>query len=80
MKPSVLVEGYTKHLNVVAFIKLIREATGGGLALTKGRVDGLLEGKPFRLAFGSQLSADYFSEAATNLGAIVRKPCEDASA
>ncbi len=71
MKTSVTVAGYSRKLSAVAFIKLIRQATGDSLALTKHRVDGLLEGKPFRLEFENEESARRFSDEAARMGATI---------
>jgi hypothetical protein len=66
----VRVHGYTRRMNVIEFVKLIRNATGRGLNSTKRDVDDLLAGTPFELAFPSGTVAARFCEDASALGAL----------
>jgi len=73
MSIAVSVHGYTRRLNVIAFVKLIRKATGESLAPAKGRVDNLLAGEPFEIVFPDDETAASFHEAATALGAVATR-------
>lgn len=75
MSTVLLVTGYERRLNVIAFVKLIQRMTGSTVAPAKDRVDALLEGQPSELSFADDASADEFSRAAKDIGAAVgRKP------
>ena len=71
--PSVMVTGYKRSLNVIAFVKLIQRLTGETLAPAKNQVDSLLEGQPFELTFTNEAVADEFCHAAGEIGAVVNK-------
>jgi hypothetical protein len=70
MKSVVKVDGYTRRLNVFAFVKLIRGATGESLAPAKSRVDALLAGESLEVAFSDSKDAAGFCRAAADLGAL----------
>jgi hypothetical protein len=74
MRTVVKVYGYTQRLNVIEFVKLIRQATGESLAPAKLRVDDLLTGRAFEIALPDEQIATRFYEAATALGALCARP------
>jgi hypothetical protein len=70
---TIQIHGHSRKLKVISLIKLIREATGDGLAITKDRVDGLVEtGEPFDIVIRDDDSAAGFLDRAASLGAIAR--------
>ena len=72
MNVVIRITGYDRQLRVISLIKLIREATGDGLAVTKGRVDHLLEtGEAFEIVLPNNGDATAFASKATGLGEVV---------
>jgi hypothetical protein len=69
---TVLVTGYERRLSVIALVKLIQRLTGDTLAPSKNRVEALLKGHPFELSFANDATADEFSRAARDIGALVQ--------
>lgn len=72
MNVVIRITGYDRQLSAISLIKLIREATGDDLAVTKGRVDHLLEtGEAFEIVLPNNGDATAFASKATSLGAVV---------
>ena len=64
--------GFTRKLNVIAFVKLIRDVTGESLAPAKQRVDELLDGSEFYMELPSPEAARQFVADAAAIGALTR--------
>jgi hypothetical protein len=68
----VRIRGYTRHLKVISLIKLIRDMTGDGLAVTKDRVDHILEtGESLDIVLPDSQAAVDFASRTTSIGAVV---------
>ena len=70
MKSVVRITGYSRKFMAISFVKLVRQATGEGLAPAKNRLDRLLTGETIELEFQDTEAAQAFVHSLAEIGGI----------